>query len=293
MLQHAPLASLATAPVFLSVIIAKQDFDKDMKDLCNPFSEAEMCDDVSTMSSEFVGFYRKSPLVANSVNFVGRVFSIAANSLSSRLLRPEQLFGQTILLCTAFHDLVKSVQVERAVASTPVTMQAKRAFHAYFGPAGLSWPQFKTMTCMAVDWVDLNEGDTITQDSLSENNEQGEHMYWLYQGFVEIQSNSSSYRVNKERPPRLSDRANQCRMGLWGDLDPTLLDLPQLSPPPKTSLCAGKGGATLMRIHVPSLADLMKSDKDLAQSIRSLVYKSTEDKAISIMLMAGIDGSRD
>ena len=282
-LQHASLA-VAGAPVLLSLIMAKNDFDRDLEDLCNPFSKAEICHDFSIVSNEFVEYYRRSPLVSTSFNFFGRALSMAASWLPTRTMSPEQFIGQTVLLFGAFKDLFTTVKVEVTAGKTPVSMREKRAFHAYFGPSGLAWTHFKRITSLAAEWVIVDEGAKIVSDSSSENNEEREYLYWLYKGEVKIQTNKNTYKLAKENEPRLSDIENPCRMGLWGQLDPELLGLPTLSVTPREILSVGEGGATLLRIHVPSLAGLMKTDNDLSEAVKLLFYKSMEDKAITMLM---------
>lgn len=308
--QHVPLLSLtsASAPVFISIVAARKDFLNIIGEFCDPFIEGEICGDMSIMTSEFLEFYGRSPLVSNLVAVISRVFAIFANYLPTGTLLPEQLLGQALLLVSAFGDLGKSLRVEMKAVSTPTSMREKRAYYSYFGPAGLTWGQFKVLSSLTVDWLDLKKGDSIRSNELAPSyEEKGDFLYWLYQGSVEINSpsssSSSSFQVTKYREPRLADHGLPCKMGLWGDIDYSLFGITGLSSsststlsssstqpnttsiPSSSTLTSLSDDTKLLRIHVPTLSTIMETDVDLAKAMKTLLYKSTEDKVIAKMMM--------
>ena len=98
----------------------------------------------------------------------------------------------------------------------------------------------------------------------------------------------TSYTVSKAKGPRLSDRNKFCPMGLLGDLkffrDYLNDGSSMLGPSPsQVSLCGGSSGAKLMRIHVPSLSAMMDQDESFSKSIKTLIFKSMEDKAFAAL----------
>merc|ERR1719223_493467 len=248
-----------------------------MDHLCDPFAEGQICDDVSNVALDLTGAMGKSAITSSALSVAGRAFAMAANFLPHHAAHPEQLVCQSILLLVAAHGLAKDIQAE--TASAPASLQEGRAFKAFFGPAGLSWSQFKSVSETAIDFVTFEEGEVVSDEQDSE------FLYWLYSGEVEIESASSAFTVARETSvPRLSGSAKPCKMGIWGDLKFSRMMRGQdISSVPKASLrAAGSSGATMVRIHAPTLQTMMEEDSSLQSSLESVLFRSVHNKAMAL-----------
>jgi hypothetical protein len=263
----------------MSAAIAQQDLSGSMDDMCDPFSEGQICGDMANVAFDMHGAFRNSAMTAGILSVLGRTFSIAANYLPHHSSSPVQLVCQSVLLLTAVNDLVKTVHRETSKSAlAPASLQEGRAFRAYFGPAGLSWSQFKAISSTAIDFVTFEEGDIISDE------EDSDFLYWLYSGEVAIASRIRKYQVLRETSvPRRSDSSKPCMMGIWGDIEFSRKSKTKTSGAsfvPKSSLRSGSDGTTMVRIHAPTLKKMMEEDVDLARSVESVLFKSVHDKAL-------------
>jgi hypothetical protein len=277
--KHAQVISARSFPFLLSVLMGNREENVE-EILCDPFTECEVFNGVSILGEEIATFLGKSILFSNLLSVVGQSFAIASRFLSSSMT-PEQLVVQSILLSSSLGQLSKNFDIQRQSNSRELTPNEVRAFKAYFCPAGLPIGHYKTLVTLSADWITVEEGESIL------DLEAEEHLYWLYQGNVEIISETATYQVSKDKGPRLSDKDNFCRMGILGDLQffRECFDINSRNESTplsnKVSLCAGSGGATLMRIDIASLVNMMRHDEYLAKSVKSLIFKSMEDKAFA------------
>ena len=257
----------------MSAAVANRDLSSQTMDLC----EGQICGDVANIAIDLTGAFQKSALTASAMTVFGRTLAVASNFLPHHTAHPEQLLCQSILLLAAVHGLVKNVDKETST-SAPASLREGRAFKSFFGPAGLTWSQFKSVSASAIDWVTYENGEVVASEDDSD------FLYWLYAGEVDIESSSSTVTTTVSRSsavPRHSDSAKPCKMGIWGDVKfSRMLRGQDASFVPKSSLRAGAGGATMVRIHAPTLKKMMAEDSALATSMESVLFKSVHNKAI-------------
>lgn len=271
--KHASsLSATAFAPVLMSAAIVNRDLSDD---LCDPFAEGSICGDLGDVAMGLTGLH-KSAVSSSAMAVVGRALAFSANFLPHHAAHPEQLLCQSVLLLTAVHGLAKTV--ERETSSAPASIREGRAFKAFFGPAGLSWSQFKSVSSNAIDFVSFEEGEVVSDEDDSE------YLYWLYSGEVEVESTSSTFKVARgSSVPRSSDGAEPCKMGLWGDMKFARMLRGQKTSMPRSSLRAvGSAGATMVRIHAPTLQKMMAEDSALSSSMESVLFRSVHNKALAL-----------
>jgi hypothetical protein len=186
---------------------------------------------------------------------------------------PEQLLFQSVLLFTAIHGYFK--RVLRDTVSSPISLQEGRTFKVFFEPAGLSWSQFKSIASSAIEFVSFDNGDLISDE------EDSDFLYGLYSGEAEIKSTAFTLKATRGSCAfRHSEGIfESCKMGLWGDVEFSRMVRGQGSQLPKSSLHAGPAGATMARIHAPTLQKMMIEDPVLASSMESLPFRSIQSKA--------------
>ena len=256
----------------MSAAIANRDLSQNM-DLC----DGRICGDIANIAVDLTGAFQKSALTASAMTVFGRTLAVASNFLPHHAAHPEQLLCQSVLLLAAVHGLAKNVDKE--TTSAPASLREARAFKSFFGPAGLTWSQFKSVSSSAIDWVTYENGEVVA------NEDDSDFLYWLYSGEVDIESAVSGASVTtvsrRSAVPRQSDSAKPCKMGIWGDLKFSRMMRGQdASFVPESSLRAGAGGATMVRIHAPTLKKMMAEDSALAASMESVLFRSVHNKAM-------------
>jgi hypothetical protein len=102
---------------------------------------------------------------------------------------------QFFMLGLAWMALVKSAMpVILSIIASNITLRDGKAFSLLFGPAGMTWAQYKTLSVTALDWVTVEPGEIVTSDELSsldagnEENRIDKYIYWLYAGETVVES---------------------------------------------------------------------------------------------------------
>ena len=277
--EHAADVSDTLAHVLVSAAIAQRDCALySIDDICDPSVEGMVCGDIATAALDMTGIAQNSALTASILSVAGRSLAIAATFLPDHAAHFDQLTIQFVLLAIAVHGLVKSYQRHSAESALgPATLKEGRAYSAYFGPAGLSWSQFKSITDTALDFVDYDEGEVIS------DKDDSEFLYWMYSGGVSIKvENQNEYEVSRDKTaPRKSDSYEPCKMGVHGDLRFSReLDSKDTSFIPKSVVTSAAGGATMARIHKATLKSMMDEDAVLKKSFEKVLFRSVHDKTM-------------
>jgi hypothetical protein len=178
-----------------------------------------------------------------------------------------------------------------ASACSSISYRQAKVYHTLLAPTGMTPHQFKAMDVLCLDWLTLGaeemledgDGDATSSD----------YDYWLYAGHMAVSTPTRIlYNVtattSKERAAesllgetKLVPNHNKLKpkktSGVGSDL--ALDAVP-------TMIQAGPEGATLLRIHIPKLRILMKTDKDMEDCMRTLAFQGLQGKLTAQLLEA-------
>jgi hypothetical protein len=281
--------------------------------LSSPLVEAEVLNDMA-LTLDLARFFGPANLSIRVAAVLGRIAAMGADYLPDHFMHPEELVFQCFMLGIAWMALVKSAMpVVLSIMASNITLRDGKAFSLLFGPAGMTWQQYKTLSVTALDWVKVEPGETVTSDELSspgavdDDNRIDEYIYWLYAGQTVIESQGKILH-NVTRVvggPRTSLKQAAGRR-LLGEM--RLLRHMQAKEAkerggplgkhkaknhskgkdhkettttksyPRTTVKAGDAGATLLRIHTSNLVMLMDHDVELAHAVQSLLFQGMHDK---------------
>jgi hypothetical protein len=266
----------------------------------SPLVEAEVLGDVAHLALDFATLFGPTSLAIEVATVLGRIAAMAADYLPDHVMLPEELVFQVFMLGIAWMAVVKSTM--RAVLSAvacDITLRDGKAFSLLFGPAGMTWSQFKALSLTALDWVTVKPGEIITSDE--DTNEHGHYVYWLYMGQTVIQSQgkvldnvtrvggppsstqdagrgfigemrlfrSMQAKKTGRNSKRKTKKIKDCNINKNKETTKSY---------PCTTVKAGDAGATLLRIHTSNLIMAMDRDVELADAVRSLVFQCMHDK---------------
>jgi hypothetical protein len=267
----------------------------------SPLIEAEVLGDVAHLALDFATLFGRNSLAIEVAAVLGRIAAMAADYLPDHSMLPEELVFQVFMLGIAWMAVVKSTT--RAVLSAvacDITLRDGKAFSLLFGPAGITWSQFKALSLTALDWVTVEPGKIITSDE--DTNEHGHYVYWLYMGQTVIQSQGKvldnvtrvggppsltqqdagrgfigEMRLFRSMQAKKTGRNGKRKTKKNKDSDSNNNEETTKSYPCMT-VKAGDAGATLLRIHTSNLIMSMDRDVELANAVRSLVFQCMHDK---------------
>jgi hypothetical protein len=252
--------------------------------------EAEVFSDAAHLALDFASVFGPTTVVVRLAAVIGRLFAIASDYLPDHAMFPEEFIFQMSMLVLSGSLLVKSALPMALSSSADLSFQDKRTFCALFDPVGVKWHQYKALAAMALDWVTVEAGQSITANEQAPegNDVTNSCMYWLYSGDVAVLSVNGRVVHNVTRSNGILSASNAA-MGLLGEMQfvrsleksKSKADISQ-PPYPKTVIKAGPNGAKLLRINTNKLSTLMENDEQLAKAIRSLVVKSMQDKRSSL-----------
>jgi hypothetical protein len=165
--------------------------------LSSPLVEAEVLNDMA-LTLDLAAFFGPAKLVIRAAAVLSRIAAMAADYVPDHFVHPEEMVFQCFMLGLAWMALVKSAMpVILSVMAGNITLRDGKAFSLLFGPAGMTWPQYKALSVTALDWVKVESGEIITSDELSSpepqdaidnDNRIDEYIYWLYAGQTIIES---------------------------------------------------------------------------------------------------------
>lgn len=195
---------------------------------------------------------------------------------------PEEMLFQAFMLTIAVGSLIRAAAVPLATARSAVTptLRDGKTFRALFAPAGVSWSQYKALSVFALDWMNVTVGDVVEQDE--------DCVYWLFDGNVQVETpGQPSYSVARQKKQRatgygetligerrLLDHVGAKKKATDGNNDES------------SFLRVLSAEATVLRINIPGLKELMKNDSDLESAIRSLLFQSMDAKVSSHLMAA-------
>jgi len=250
----------------------------------DPLLEAELLNDFSHVALDLVTFFGPAKIAVRAAAVAGRIFAMAADYLPDHSMHPEEIAFQGFMLTAAWVGLFKAaLPMALSTLASNITLQDGKAFSLLFEPAGMTWSQFKALSVFALDWVTVDAGKTITSD---EDSAEDDYIYWLYSGQVSVESKGKEiYSVSREG----GNLKNEAAVGLLGEsrllrrMDEKKKKKRKSSKSdakeyPRSTVKAGSGGATLLRIHTSNLSQLMESDQELDQVMRTLLFQGMQDK---------------
>jgi hypothetical protein len=283
----------------------------------DPIVEGEIFSGLAHIALDLFTFAAPATSVLRLASFIGRMFAVAADYVPDQNVFPEEMVFQSVMLGVAWFGLVKSLtpMLFAAVASPTITIRDGKAYSVLFQPAGLTWNQFKALSVCALDWITVSPGNIITTDEkddvqslTNEQDKEDEYIYWLYSGNVEVQSKGQTVCEVAVQSKDISSLKQNAGRGLLGEVrllrrmdrgttsrnkkvkfsltkeDKVLVDdenTTRLSYPRTTIKAGGSIGATLLRIHTPSLKMLMDTDPHFADSIRTMLLHGMQAKLMA------------
>jgi hypothetical protein len=180
----------------------------------DPAVEAHVLSDVAHVGLDLAVFMGQGVLALRLAAVLGRLCAMGADYLPDHTIIPEELVFQLAMLAFSCWGLLRAAILPSAAAvAWNITIRDGKAFHSLFQPTGLTWNTYKAMTAVgAVDWVTLNCTEQVVENDAPGGDR---HVYWLYDGQMELQScgnnnnirpsssSSSKARRQHELPPKL------------------------------------------------------------------------------------------
>jgi hypothetical protein len=162
--------------------------------LSSPLIEAEVLNDMA-LALDLARFFGPANLTIRVAAVLGRIAAMGADYLPDHYMHTEELVFQCFMLGLAWMALVKSAMpVILSIIASNITLRDGKAFSLLFGPAGMTWPQYKTLSATTLDWVTIEPGEIVTSDELSsldagnDENRIDKYIYWLYSGETVVES---------------------------------------------------------------------------------------------------------
>lgn len=233
----------------------------------DPFVEAEIFSDAAHVALDFASLMGPATLAIRALAVLGRIFVMASDYAPDHTMLPEELVFQLAMLFISSVTLARSVAPMLTLKET--TMRDRKSYASLFRPVGVTWMQFKVLSAVALEWVEVAPGAIITTDEMAES---GEHrdLYWLYKGQIQIQSKGEALQtISSKTAHLLGDLTFACRS--------TKTDFP------KTTAKAGENGATLLRLDTVKLKKMMKQDDSLDKAVRNMLLDGMQAR-ISLLL---------
>jgi hypothetical protein len=275
--------------------------------LSSPLFEAEVLTDMAHLTLDLATFFGPARLAIRAAAVLGRIAAMGADYLPDHSMLPEEMIFQCFMLGLAWVALVKSAMpVVLSVMASNITLRDGKAFSLLFGPAGMTWPQYKALSVTALDWVKIEPGEIVTSDELSSPNavDDDEYIYWLYAGQTVIESQGKAlHKVTRVAGGSTASLKQDAGRGLLGEMrllnhmqakerggrfgkrkaknqnkDKDHEETSTKKSYPRTTVKAGDAGATLLRIHTSNLVMLMDQDVELAHAVRSILFQGMHDK---------------
>jgi hypothetical protein len=243
--------------------------------------EAELLTDLSHVGLDLASVFLPGGLKVRTAAFLGRLAAMAADYVPDAHMQPEEWVFQGFMLTLAWIGLVKAVVPAVYAQFSKVGVKDGKAFSALFEPAGMTWPQFKTMSAVgAIDWVNASAGETIQAEGGDD------YMYWLYSGSVDVKTHEGGTVYSVARGQGGADWKNNAVYGLLGETRLLhSLTMIQSKSTPVTSIQAASN-AKLLRIHTGHVKKLMDDDPKFATAVQALLFQGMEAKLTAQVLAA-------
>ena len=162
--------------------------------ISSPLIEADVLNDMA-LTLELARFFGPANLTIRVAAVLGRIAAMGADYLPDHFMHMEELVFQCFMLGLSWMALVKSAMpVILSILASNITLRDGKAFSLLFGPVGMTWPQYKTLSATTLDWVTVEPGEIVTSDELSPldavNDECriDKYICWLYAGETVVES---------------------------------------------------------------------------------------------------------
>ena len=236
----------------------------------DPSVEAEVLNDLAHVGLDLSTLLGTATPFIRLAVVIGRLCAIASDYLPDRYMHPEEIVFQSTMLLIASGGFFQSFLPLILASTAKMTPRDERAYQTMFQNVGVTWTQYKAMSAVAFDWVQV--------EPYQEVDDEPEFMYWLHGGDAQVQCAGKNIQ---------NVTAGSAYHGLIGEmrfaqvLEQKNTEGESRSKP--TTIRAGGSGATLLRINTKKLSMLMDHDKGLAESIRSLLVKGMREKLSALM----------
>jgi hypothetical protein len=234
----------------------------------DPFLEAELFQDAAHVALDFASFLGPATFAIRALAVIGRIFVLASDYVPDHAMMPEELIFQLAMLSVSSATLARSIAP--LFTQKELTMRDRKLYASLFRPSGLSWMQYKVLSNVALEWVEVTPGAIITTDEMTVEGARKD-LFWLYKGQIDIQSMGESLQKISSKKSYL--------LGDLGFASPSSAK----SEYPKTTAKAGVDGATLLRIDAEKLKSMMKNDDSLDKVVRNMILDAMHARIASLL----------
>lgn len=287
----------------------------------SPQLETEILNDVSHFALDVSNFFHPRTAWLRLFNVIGRLMIITSDYIQDDTITLDEWVFQATMLAVSLHLFVQSVlPLIMAVQSiTVLTVRERRTYSLLFQNVGLSVLQFKSLLASTtLDWVEYKPYTSIDLD--------GQYLYFLYSGMVTLPVSGSGefkdYNSDDEDSSSVSDRLVSRRIigevqfakalegpvyksaSSWSGVMNSMRDKKfkqdevshsttttnTVTPAaaPMSRFVVGASGASILRISMHKLLQLMENDQELSMSIQRLVLVCLQEKLSRTLRNGGL-----
>jgi hypothetical protein len=267
----------------------------------SPTVEAEILSNMSHVALDLFGFLNPERFLLRLSALLGRMMLMAADyDVDHKISADEMLFQGGMLALSAKQFMSSWCRIRGAQQKYgDVSFRERVVYQLFFSPVGVSWLQFRSLVASCVDRVEVQPNETL--ETINHNGEQV--AYWLYNGQVAMRHRADSplaqemhHRRGKPVGRQVSiedskvDGKSTKEFGLLagpGALS-ALVDfgVEEDGAGESLQLVVGDMGATMMRVNVAKLRELMDDDEKIDKTVRNLVLLSRRSKMQSVFAAA-------
>jgi hypothetical protein len=262
--------------------------------ISDPTVEAELFNDIAHVGLDLVTFLGPATAILRLAALIGRLAAIGADYVPDHTMLPSELLFQCFMLYFASQAFLRSFLPIILASTAKTDFSDGRAYRKVFEKVGLTWMQYKAIKSYAMEWITVEPNVCITSDEHNSSTAaEQDYVYVLYRGDVQVTSAGQSLMnltqglLGERHLSKSLERSskNKSKNSSNGEA------VSSSSSYPKTTICAGDKGATLLRIQTSKLTTLMDHDPELAQSIRSLLMKGMEEKLNTLLTTRNSPGA--
>ena len=151
----------------------------------NPSLESEVLTDASHVALDIISFAGPARASVRLSVVVGRICALLADWVPDHYMHPEEIAFQLTMLAVSFYLLAQTCAPMMPALLASTTYRDRRAFQTLFRPFGLTWMQFKMVSALASEWVEVPAHGLIEHSA-------GEHVHWVHRGEAELIVGSGS-----------------------------------------------------------------------------------------------------
>ena len=275
----------------------------------NNLVQAEVMNGMTHALLDFASLFGGATLLVRLATVIGRLCVVGVDvghaTADASSVLPDELGIQLGLLGFAVYQVMNTAgpKIQAQWAPRLLTAADRQAYRMLFRPAGISWHQYRQLLVSAMDWVTVEPGQVIVDESPTSNNSNSQDaVYWLHQGDVEMFNTSDNaflHQISSDHPKEVAG------LGLLGEMKlANLLDRPRRVTTTENGdansskkkkkgqqkstamkAVAGPEGATLLRMNTAKLARLLRHDQELSSSMNRLAFKGMQDKLDALLLL--------